>query len=94
MEQAIKKFYADLVETLPMDACFRSKLYSADLLPGNLKDEIQSKPTRADKAEYFLDQGVKNHGANFIKLLEVLEQSKNDNLTELAKQIRNEIDKG
>ena len=94
MEQAIKKFYPDLVEMLPMDdAYFRSKLYAADLLPGNLKDEIQSKPTRADKAEYFLDQGIKNHATNFKKLLEVLEQSKNDNLIELAQQIKNEIDK-
>ena len=95
MEQAIKKFYSQLVKMLPMDdAYFRSMLYSADLLPGNLKDEIQSKPTCADKAEHFLDKGVKNHATNFIKLLEVLEQSQNDNLIELAKQIRNKIDKG
>ena len=92
MEQAIKKFYSQLVKMLPMDdAYFRSMLFS-DVLPGNHKDEVQSKPTCADKAEYFLDQGVKNHVKNFLKLIEVLEKSEHDNLIELAKQIRNEID--
>ena len=93
MEQAIKKFYSQLVKMLPMDdAYFRSMLFSADLLPDNLKDEVQSKPTRADRAEYFLDQGVKNNTKNFLKLIEVLEKSEHDNLIDLAKQIRNEID--
>ena len=74
------------------DACFRSMLYSVDLLPGNLKEQVQSKPTRADKAEYFLDQNIKNNEANFIKLLEVLEQiSDNNSIIELARQIRNQI---
>ena len=93
MDQIIKQFYSKLVTTLPMDdACFRSMLYSEDLLPGNLKDRVQSKPTCADKAEYFLDQNIKNNEANFIKLLEVLEQSKDNNMIKLARQIRHEID--
>ena len=93
MEQGIKNFYFELVKTLPMDnACFRLRLYSAGLLPGNLKDEVQSKPTLADRAEYFLDQGVKNNTKNFLKLIEVLEKSEHDNMIDLAKQIRNEID--
>ena len=94
MEQAIKQFYPELVRALPMnDACFRSLLYRADLLPGNLKDEVQSKPTRADKAEHFLDQRINNNVANFTKLLAVLEESKDDNMIKLAKQIRTKIDK-
>ena len=93
MDQIIKQFYPKLVKTLPMDdVCFRSKLYSADLLPGNLKDQVKLKPTCADKAEYFLDQIIKNE-ADFIKLLEVLEQiNDNNSMIELARQIRNEID--
>ena len=96
MEQAIKQFYPELVRALPMnDACFRSLLYRADLLPGNLKEEVKSKPTRAEKAEHFLDQRINNNVTNFIKLLEVMEKSKYDNnLINLARQIRNEIDKG
>ena len=68
MEQGIKIFYFELVKTLPMDnACFRLRLYSAGVMPGNLKDEVQSKPTHADRAEYFLDQGVKNKYQKFFK---------------------------
>ena len=94
MEQTIKNFYSKLVRTLPMDdPYFRSLLYTADLLPGNLKDEVQSKPTRAERAEYFLDKRIKNNVTNFAKLLEVLEKSTDSNMVDLAKQIRTEIDK-
>ena len=94
MEQTIKKFYLELVKTLPMDdPYFRSLLYTADLLPGNLKDEVQSKPTRAERAEYFLDKRIKNNVTNFAKLLEVLEKSTDSTMVDLAKQIRTEIDK-
>ena len=94
MEQVIKQFYPELVRTLPIDdANFRSLLYRADLLPGNLMDEVQSKPTRADNAEYFLNKKIRNNVTNFKKLLAVLEESKDNNMVELAKQIRTEIDK-
>lgn len=93
MDEVIKQFYSNLVTTLPMDdACFRSALYTADLLPHNLKPEIQSKPTRADKAEHFLDHGIKNDVANFMKLLEVMEKSDDKPTKNLSKQIRNKID--
>ena len=93
MDQIIIHFYSDLVSTLPMDdACFRSRLHSANLLPGNLKAEIHSKPTRADKAEYFLDHGIKNNSMNFKKLLEILENWDDQVVINLSKQIRNEID--
>ena len=92
MDQTIKHFYADLVKTLPMDdPCFRSMLYSADLLPGNLKDEVKSMPTRAEKAEHFLDHGINNDTTSFIKLLEVLEKTDNKTVINLAERIRNEI---
>ena len=96
MEQTIKQFYPELVTTLPMDdPYFRTMLFSADLLPGNLKEEVKSKPTRAEKAEHFLDQRINNNATNFIKLLEVMEKCKDDNnLINLARKIRNEIDKG
>ena len=93
MEQIIKQFYKDLVKALPMDdAEFRSMLYSADLLPGNLKAVIQSKPTSADKAEYLLDHAIKKDATNFAKLLEVMESSDNHALKKLANNIQNEID--
>ena len=89
----IRYFYSDLLNILPMDdPCFRSQLYSANLLPGNLKAEIHSKPTRADKAEHFLDHGIKNDSMNFKKLLEILEKWDDQVVINLSKQIRNEID--
>ena len=93
MDQIIKHFYADLVKTLPMDdACFRSTLYSADLLPGNLKDEVKSMSTRADKAEHFLDHGINNDTAKFLKLFEVLKTSDDNSVIKLTEQLRNEMD--
>ena len=93
MDQIIKHFYADLVKTLPMDdPCFRSMLYSANLLPGNLKDEVKSMPTRAEKAEHFLDHGINNDTAKFLKLFEVLKQSDDNSVIKLTAQLRNEID--
>ena len=92
MDQIIKHFYADLVKTLPMDdPCFRSMLYSADLLPGNLKDEVKSMPTRADKAEHFLDHGINNDTAKFLKLFEVLKKSDDNSVIRLTEQLRNKI---
>ena len=93
MDQTIKHFYADLVKTLPMDdPCFRSMLYSADLLPGNLKDEVKSMPTRAEKAEHFLDHGINNDTAKFLKLYEVLKKSDDNSVIKLTEQLKNEID--
>ena len=93
MEQTIKRFYADLVKTLPMDdAYFRSLLFSADLLPGNLKDEVKSMTTRADKAEYFLDHGIKGDTTKFLNLLEVLKKSEDNSVIKLTEQIINDID--
>ena len=92
MDQTIKHYYADLVKTLPMDdPCFRSLLYSADLLPGNLKDEVKSMPTRAEKAEHFLDHGINNDTAKFLKLYEVLKKSDDNSVIKLTEQLRKEI---
>ena len=65
----IRKYYADLVVILPMnDVKFITWLYSDDL-PGNLKEEIQSKPMAADKADHFLYHGIRNDIESFNKLL-------------------------
>ena len=93
MEEAIKHFYPNLVKVLPMnDPYFISLLHSADLLLGNLKDEIQSKPTRAEKALHFLDHGINYDETNFRNLLEVLEKSEDNNIIKFGKQLRNKID--
>ena len=90
-ESIIERFYEKLVKQLPMDdAEFRASLKSARLLPGNLKNIIASKPTRADKAECFLDDGINNDIENFSKLLTVMETSDYDQLKSLASEIQAE----
>ena len=87
-ESVIEKFYAKLVKHLPMDdAEFRASLKSAGLLPGNLKHMIASKPTRADKAECLLDDGINNDIETFSKLLTVMGNSDHDQLKLLVNEI-------
>lgn len=87
-ESVIEKFYAKLVKHLPMDdAEFRASLKTAGLLPGNLKHVIASKPTRADKAECFLDDGINNDIESFSKLLTVMGNSEYNQLKVLVSEI-------
>ena len=91
-----QQFYSKLVRTLPMkDAIFVAELFSNGLLPDDLKDRVESQSTSAERASYFLDHGIKPSvtsgvGSNFDKLLKVMEDSKNQNMNELAKQIKRE----
>jgi len=90
LKDIIRKYNVELVGSLPMDdAVFRAKLGSAGLFPGNLKEEIKSKPTVADKAEHFLDHGIKDDTECFNKLLTVMDGD--DRVKELAEKIHTEI---
>jgi len=96
MSEIIQQFYSDLVKILPMDdAVFRSKLKSGGLLPGNLKSKIMSKQTEAEKAELFLDDGIKDDLPNFKKLLMVMNSwtgSMECKVKNLASQINERIE--
>ena len=90
-EAIIRKYFVDLVESLPMnDVKFRARLYSADLLPGNLRDEIQSQPTVAEKAEHFLHNGIKNDTDSLNKLLTIMKEH-DGHLRKLSEMIHGEI---
>ena len=97
--EVFKEFYSKLVETLPMnDALFIAKLYSCDLLPDDIKEYVQSLPTRANKAMYFLDHVIKPSvttgvGSSFDQLLNVMEDSEHQGVKELAKLIRTSVRK-
>ena len=92
MEDIIQRFYSDLVDVLPMnDAGFRAKLFSAGLLSGNLKSQIKSLPTSADKAECFLDDGINNDSTSFQKLVAVMERYSIENVKKLANHIKRVI---
>ena len=90
-ERIIDKFYVKLIACLPMDdPYFRASLKAAGLLPGNLKDAVTSKSTRAEMAEHFLDKGINNNIDNFSKLLTVMKNSKRDQLITLVNEIEKE----
>ena len=89
----IQKFYEQLVKYLPMDdAQFRASLTTAGLLPGNLKSAIISKLTKADMAEHFLDNGIKNDIESFLRLLKVMRNSEHTQLKLLATEIQRDLD--
>ena len=92
--EVFQQFYSKLVKTLPMDdAVFTAKLFSNNLLPGNLKSQMKSEKTSADKAVLFLDSVIEpsvtsDGGSSFDKLLHVMEDSEYQHVKELAKEIR------
>lgn len=90
------EFLPQLIEILPMDdTTFISELFTANLLPGNLKAEIKSLATPADKADYFLDRvvfpNIDNDRTNFDKLLSVLKKSNNDAVKNVATEVTRAI---
>ena len=92
--KVFQHFYAKLVKTLPMDdAVFIAELFSANLLPDDVKDQVKSMSTRADKATYLLDHVIQPSvitgvGRSFDDLIKVMEDSEYDGVKELAKLIR------
>ena len=72
---------------------FVAKLFSNDLLPGDLKNQLKLvHRTSADKAVVFLDSVIEpsvtsDGGSSFDKLLHVMEDSEYQHVQELAKQI-------
>ena len=98
--EVFKEFYSKLVKTLPMnDAIFIAELYSHDLLPGDLKNQLNlSDKTPAVKATIFLDSVIEpsvisDIGSSFDKLLNVMEDSEYQGVKELAEQIRTSVRK-
>ena len=94
-----KEFYSKLVKTLPMDdALFIAELYSRDLLPDDVIEHVQSLPTKANKAMYFLNHVIKpsvttSVGSSFDQLLNIMEDSEYQGVKELAKLIRTSLRK-
>ena len=93
--KVFQQFYSKLVKTLPMDdAVFTAELFSNDLLPGDLKNQLKLvHRTPADKAVLFLDSVIEpsvtsDGGSSFDKLLHVMEDSEYQHVKELAEKIR------
>ena len=81
------------------DTLFIAKLFTNDLLPGDLKSQLKLlHRTSADKAALFLDSVIepsviRDDGSSFDKLLNVMEGSDFEGVKELAKQIRTSVRK-
>ena len=98
MKEVYTNYYPKLVKVLPMnDAIFMAQLYASQFLPGDAKETIAARATRADKASCFLDRyivaGFEVDESNplFVKLLNVMEESDDIVLQSVAKEIRNKI---
>ena len=75
------------------DSLFIAELFACGLLPGDLKYQVEAKKTRIDKVTCFLDSKISrdisiDNSTSLNKLLTVMEQSDNDSLKDLAKQIK------
>ena len=92
--EVFKKFYVELVTILPVDdTMFLAKLFSCDLLPGNLMNQVMAKETRADKAMCFLNGKINcdisiGDFTSFNKLLHAMKESGNDSMRVLAMKIK------
>ena len=100
--EVFNQFYSKLVKTLPMDdPVFIAELFSNDLLPGDLKDQLRLlRRTSADKAAFFLVSVIEpklsvtsDGGSSFDKLLHVMEYSEYQHVKELAEEIRTSLTK-
>ena len=95
--KVFQHFYAKLVKMLPMDdAVFIAELFSANLLPGNVKDQVKSMSTPADKATHLLDHVIQPSvmtgvGSSFDDLIKVMEDSEYDGVKELGGIIRSKL---
>ena len=96
--EVLKKHYSKLVKTLPMnDAIFVAELYSCDLLPVDLRDQLKLPyRTSADRATLFLNNVIEpsvtsSVGSSFDKLLTVMEDCDHESVKELAKLIRTSL---
>ena len=82
------------------DIVFLGLLKHQNLLPGDLKQQVQAKATRMEKAAWFLDNAVENplnvdDFEPLCKLFTVMADElhlKNDSLKQLAAKIEQELD--
>jgi len=95
IKKAFTKYYAKLTEALPMDDLL-AELYANELLPGDRKAEIESRNTRKQKAQCFLDEVIKpglsiGYTGQFNKMISVMESSDDPVVKYLANQIQEYI---
>ena len=90
-----QKFYAELIEVLLIDDLL-PEFVSCDLLSGGQKAVIESRNTRKEKTEYFLDEAIKRgldvgYVEPFIEMVAIMEKSDDRITREFAKKIKGDF---
>ena len=90
--QVFKDYQAQLVQTLPMDdAIFQALLFKNNFFSGDKNATLNAKPTKADKALYFLNNIIGcDADSCFETLLNVMEVF-GDSVAALAQEIKEKI---
>ena len=75
-EKVLKKYGIKLCKALPMDdPIFLIMLKSHDILPGDTRDKLEAQKTKAEKADYYIQQVIKTSAGLYLpKLLQAMEQ--------------------
>ena len=91
--KVFQQYYVQLVELLPMkNDIFIAMLYKNNLLPGNLKEVMDSSHTSTSRASRFLDDVIKpnlrhDDRTRFDALLAVMKSCDDDALKKLSETI-------
>ena len=95
--EVFQEYYPQLMRALPMDDdYFIAELYAKNLLPNNIKADIESLPNSAKRATRFLDDVIKpsvekNDCTKFHTLLSLLKKNDNATIKALANKIRKSL---
>ena len=91
-------YYQALIFSLPMkDSNFIEELFKHDLLTGSFKAKLEALSVNRERASCLLDDIIKaglvvGDKTCFVNFLTVMNNSKYDNVKDLAKQIESEYD--
>jgi len=94
--EVFKKYAERLIKCLPMnDVHFIAMLSNHKLLPGDTNNQLNAKPTPAEKASYFLNNVIKpaldiDDTSSFDNLLSVMKHCGYDHVEKLAHKIKSE----
>ena len=95
-EDAVREFNVKLLEILPLDDTkFFGMVNAAKLFPLNTGNEIEAKPTRAQKVAYFIQHVLSSGAKEYLPmLLRVMKHSEVSNLVKLADDIQGYMTSG
>jgi len=95
LKQKFCRFLPKFIDILPMnDTIFFANLTAANLFPGDTKAVIETKATRAEKAQKFLENCIEpaflhpNRNHSLHVLLGVMEKSDYQTVKELAEKFK------